>query len=202
LPFLVPANFMAMAALRDIAPLLLALGEPQEAAKAGALAQALQGALDALPVPWPYEVDGFGSLIFMDDANLPSLLGLPLLGACAADEPGYRRTRQAVLSRANPWYFEGRVARGIGSPHTGSRRIWPMALIVRALTSLDDEEIGTCLRELLRAQAGTGFMHEAFDADDAGRFTRPWFAWANSMFGELILQLHERRPHLLQERWS
>jgi meiotically up-regulated gene 157 (Mug157) protein len=201
-PLLVPANFMAMAALRDVALLLETLGEAAEAEWARALSDQLRSALDMLPVPWPYEVDGFGSQLVMDDANLPSLLGLPWLGACSVDDPHYLVTRSAVLSRANPWYFEGTAARGVGSPHTGPGRVWPLALIVQALTSLDEAEIAECLQALLRSQAGTGFMHESFDCNDASRFTRPWFAWANSMFGELILQLHEQQPHLLRRRWS
>ena len=91
-----------------------------------------------------------------------------------------------------------RVGRGIGSPHTGPNRVWPMSLIVQALTSRDDAEILACLAQLKTTHAGTGFLHESFDADDPARFTRPWFAWANSLFGELILQLERERPHVLQ----
>jgi meiotically up-regulated gene 157 (Mug157) protein len=201
LPFHVPSNFMAMASLRDVAPLLVALGEAAVADAVATLAEEIRSGLDALPVPWPQECDGFGSAVCFDDANLPSLLSLPWLGACSADDPRYLLTRQAVLSPRNPFYFRGTAADGIGSPHTGLGRIWPLAIIVRALTSTDDDEIRDCLAQLLRTHAGTGFMHESFDADDPARYTRPWFAWANSMFGELILQLHEQRPHLLAERF-
>jgi len=199
LPLHVPSNAFAMSSLRDVVPLLKELDEPTLAMAAAGLSQDLQAALDALPVPWPYELDAFGSALHLDDANLPSLLSLPWLGACTADDPRYLRTRQAVLSAANPFFAQGTVASGIGSPHTGPGRIWPMALIVQALTSRDDDEIRQCLAQLLRCHAGTGFMHESFDADDASRFTRPWFAWANSMFGELVLTLAEQRPHLLRE---
>ena len=89
------------------------------------------------------------------------------------------------------------MAKGVGSPHTGMGSIWPMALMVQALTSQSDAEIRECLRALKAAAAGTGLMHESFSKDDAGSFTRPWFAWANSLFGELILTLAEERPHLL-----
>ena len=76
--------------------------------------------------------------------------------------------------------------------------IWPMSIIVRALTSTDDREIRQCLAWLRDTDAGTGFMHEAFDMDDPRHFTRPWFAWANSLFGELIVELHRHRPQLLR----
>jgi hypothetical protein len=75
--------------------------------------------------------------------------------------------------------------------------IWPLGLIVQGLTSTNDDEILHCLDTLRRTHAGTGFMHEAFNKDDAAKFTRPWFAWANTMFGELILKVHGERPHLL-----
>lgn len=199
LPFHVPSNFFAMACLRSLAPLLAALDEAALGEAAGVLAREIQSGLDALPVPWPYETDGFGGAICFDDANLPSLLALPWLGACSADDPRYRATRAAVLSRANPFFFEGRAAQGVGSPHTGAGRIWPLAIIVRALTSTGDGEIRGCLAQLLRCHAGTGFMHESFDAEEPALYTRGWFAWANSMFGELVLQLHAERPHLLAE---
>ncbi len=197
-PLLVPANFMAAAALRQLAALARTLGQSAIADEAASIAAEVQAALDAVPAPWPYEIDGFGNQLFIDDANVPSLLALPYLGACRIDDPRYLQTRRAVLGPANPFFFNGRVGRGIGSPHTGPNRVWPMSLIVQALTSRDDAEILACLAQLKTTHAGTGFLHESFDADDPARFTRPWFAWANSLFGELILQLERERPHVLQ----
>ena len=200
LPFHVPSNFMAAAALEDLAVLAQATGAGALAADAARLGGEIRAALDALPVPWPYELDGFGSLLMMDDANVPSLLSLPWLGAVRADDARWRETRRRVLSGAgNPFYVQGRVAAGVGSPHTGARAVWPLALVMQALTAEDDAERTDMLRALLAGSARTGFLHEAFDADDPTRFTRPWFAWANSMFGELVLSLHETRPHVLKE---
>ena len=110
-----------------------------------------------------------------------------------------RRTRALLLSNAtNPWFFSGSAGEGVGGPHSyGADWIWPMSLIMRALTSSDDSEIAAQLRMLKAAAAGTGLMHESFYRDDASQFTRKWFAWANSLFGELILTLAEERPHLL-----
>ncbi len=199
LPFHVPANFMVAAALQDLAALAQAIGALALAADAARLGGEIRAALDALPVPWPYELDGFGSLLMMDDANVPSLLSLPWLGAVRADDARWRETRRRVLSGAgNPYYVQGRVATGVGSPHTGPRAVWPLAQVMQALTAEDDAEIIGTLRSLCAGSAATGFMHEAFDADDPARFTRPWFAWANSMFGELVLTLHQTRPHLLR----
>jgi meiotically up-regulated gene 157 (Mug157) protein len=70
---------------------------------------------------------------------------------------------------------------------------------MRALTSDNNTEIISCLRILKNTHAGTGFMHEGFDKDDPKKFTRKWFAWANTLFGELILKLHATRPHLLKK---
>ena len=197
-PFLIPANFMAAAALRQLAELARTLGHPALGAEAVSIAAEVQAALDALPAPWPYEVDGFGNALFIDDANVPSLLALPYLGACRIDDLRYLQTRRAVLGPANPFFFQGRVGRGIGSPHTGPGRIWPMALTMQALTSRDDAEILACLAQLKTTHAGTGLMHESFDADDPARYTRAWFAWANSLFGELVMTLDQERPHLLR----
>ncbi len=144
-----------------------------------------------------FEVDGFGSAYCMDDANVPSLLALPYLGWCAADDALYRRTRAFVLSPANPYFFRGRAGEGIGGPHVGLGMIWPMAVVMRALTSADEGEILACLRLLRDTTAGTGFLHETFHQDDPTKFTRKWFAWANTLFGELVLELDRTRPGLL-----
>jgi meiotically up-regulated gene 157 (Mug157) protein len=147
---------------------------------------------------YAYEVDGFGNALFMDDANIPSLLSLPYLGFCERDSPRYRRTRAYVLSeRHNPWFSKGDAAEGVGGPHQGVRMIWPLAMAMRALTSHSDAEISDALAQLVASAAGTGLMHESFLADDVHHFTRPWFAWANSLFGELVLRLSVERPHLL-----
>ena len=205
LPFLVPANAMLAVALRDISTLLAALHLDALAAEAHTQAGAITRALEEHAVVhhpvhgeiWAYETDGYGNHRLMDDANVPSLLSLPYLGVCAPDDARYLRTRAFVLGPDNPHYAAGPAAAGVGSPHTGPDTIWPMSLSMQALTSLDDDEILACLRALKTTHADTGFMHESFHADDPARFTRPWFAWANTLFGELIVTLHHQRPHLL-----
>ena len=198
-PYLIPANFLAVTSLRQLDMLATALGQSSLAADARALAREVEAALPTAGV-LPYETDGYGNALFMDDANVPSLLALPYLGCMPADDPRYLATRNFVLSADNPFFFEGRAARGIGGPHCGLGMIWPLALTMQAMTSSDETEILKCLTMLKHSDAGTGFMHESFHQDDASRYTRPWFAWANSLFGELILQLAAERPQLLRER--
>jgi len=206
-PFLVPANLFAVTALQALARLAeQTRGDSQLAADAVALAEEVEAALKSygtMRLPdgrdvWAYEVDGYGNTLFMDDANIPSLSGLAYLGCLSADDARWRRTAAAAWSPANPWFFRGRAAEGIGGPHVGARQIWPMSLIVRALSAQDDATIVACLRTLKATHAGTGFMHESFDQDDPVKFTREWFAWANGLFGELIIHLARRRPHLLR----
>jgi meiotically up-regulated gene 157 (Mug157) protein len=211
LPFLIPSNLFAVAALRMLATIHReARGDSAAAADCLALADEVDAALQAHGrvddgaggKVWAYEVDGFGNAIFMDDANVPSLSALPLLGICSPRDPLYRRTRSLAWSARNPYFFRGTAAEGIGGPHKGLGMIWPMSIIVRAMTSEDDAEIRQCLRWLKSTHAGTGFMHESFDKNDPSRFSRSWFAWANGLFGELILDLERRRPALLAERYS
>jgi meiotically up-regulated gene 157 (Mug157) protein len=206
MPFPIAANAMAVACLRDAAALLTTLGETARAASMRALAQEIDGAIHAHgTVMHPragrilaYEVDGFGSAYCIDDANVPSLLALPYLGWCDGAAPLYRATRAFVLSRDNPYFFRGRAGEGVGGPHVGLGMIWPMAVVMRALTSDDDGEILACLRQLRDTTAGTGFLHETFHQDDATRFTRPWFPRANTLFGEQVLELDRARPALLR----
>jgi meiotically up-regulated gene 157 (Mug157) protein len=203
-PFLVPANLYATASLTQLAHLSHGLGYADVANESSALAREISAALQAHGTAihpahgrvWAYEVDGFGSALIMDDANVPSLLSLPYLGCCAPDDPLYRRTRALVLSDDDPWFHRGRAAEGIGSPHTPGRRIWPISIMMRAFTSTSEAEIAACLKALATTDAGTGFVHEAFDADDPAQYTRPWFAWANSLFGELMLDVATHRPRV------
>jgi len=201
LPFLIPSNLFAVTSLRQLATLWRATGRPDGFATAcTALADQVANALDVYGkagAAWAYEVDGFGNALFMDDANVPSLLSLPYLGVCPLADPLYQRTRARVLSEANPYYFKGRFADGVGSPHTELGYVWPMAIIMRAMTSQSDTEILAALKMLKATQAGTGLMHESLDPNAPTTFTRPWFSWANSLFGELILRLAENRPGLL-----
>ena len=206
-PLFVPANLFAMTSLRHLADMATKISHDDAfATECRALATEIETALavygrvkDSVHGEvWAYEVDGFGNQLFMDDANLPGLLGLPYLGCCTQDDPLYRRTRARVLSEANPYFFNGTAAEGIGGPHVGLDMIWPMSIIMRALTSSDDVEILQCLRFLKATHAGTGFIHEAFHKDDPTHFTRPWFAWANALFGELILKVSREAPRLLQ----
>ena len=207
-PFLIPSNYFAVVSLKQLAEIfqnifsdslfetkcLMLASEIETAIYEYAIADHLQyGKIFA------YEVDGFGNKLFVDDANVPSLLSLPYLGCCSLDNPVYRNTRNFLFSRNNPYYFKGTAAEGIGSPHTLINKIWTISIIMRALTGTDYEEILSCLRYLKSTHAGKGFMHESFDKDNPEKFTRSWFSWANSLFGELILKLYNERPALLCE---
>ncbi len=209
-PFLISSNLFAVSALRMLATVQReARGDMAGATDSEALATEVEAALRAhgrMPdgqggEVWAYEVDGFGNAIFMDDANVPSLSGLPLLGAADRSDPLFRRTAALAWSDRNPYFFTGTAARGIGGPHIGLDMIWPMSIITHAMNSDDDAVIRQCLAWLKTTHGGTGFMHESFNKDDPAKFTRSWFAWANGLFGELILDLERRKPALLAARY-
>jgi len=138
---------------------------------------------------YAYETDGLGNYNFMDDANVPSLLSLPYFGYCDMEDPVYVNTRRFILSRENPYFYEGKIAKGIGSPHTPKQYIWHIALAIQGLTAMNEGERQTILDMLKNTEAGTNLMHEGFHMDDPTQFTRPWFSWANSMFSEFVLAL-------------
>jgi meiotically up-regulated gene 157 (Mug157) protein len=195
--YLVPANAAAVVALNGVVELCSRGALPSElGAQALDLAVdiatgiARHGVVDTPAGPiYAYEVDGLGGANLMDDANVPSLLSLPYLGWCAADDPLYRRTRAFVLGDGNPYHYRGGSASGIGSPHTPPRYVWPIAIAMQGLTAASREEAERLYATLLATDAGTGLMHESFDVDEPAKFTRPWFAWANSLFAELALRL-------------
>lgn len=205
-PFFIPANLFAVSALRSLSRLVMATKKDADFAnEAKALADQVETAVfkhglmkdpsgqDVLA----YEVDGFGNSLFMDDANVPSLSSLAYLGALPRQSKLFRRTEALAWSARNPYFFRGKVLEGIGGPHIGLDQVWPMSIIVRALSSDQDAEIRHALLMLKACHGGTGFMHEAVDKDNPKEFTRAWFAWANSLFGELILDLLKRKPHLV-----
>ncbi len=151
---------------------------------------------------YSYEIDGFGNNLYMDDANVPSLMSLAYLDSKFVEDEVYQNTRNFLLSDNNPYFLKGLAAEGQASPHTGKDKIWPMGIILRAMTSIDDKEIEKCLKMLVNTHAGTGFMHEAFDKDNPSNYFRSWFAWANTLFGELIIKINDERPHLLKINYS
>lgn len=136
---------------------------------------------------YAFETDGLGHYNLMDDANVPSLLSLPYLGYCAKNDPLYLNTRRFVLSKANPYFYEGTAAKGIGSPHTRDGYIWHIGLIMEALTTDDRDTVERIFGYLRSTTADTNFMHEGFHKDDPFQFTRSWFAWANTLFAIFII---------------
>lgn len=202
----VPGNHLAVVSLRQLAEMAgHVLNDPAFASQCSTFAAEIEVALrqyglirEAQAELWAYEVDGFGNQLFMDDANSPSLCALPYLGCCAPNDPIYLRTRARAWSMSNPYFIRGSAAEGIGSPHVDLNTVWPMSYITRAITSTDSDEIWHCLRWIKMTQAGTGFIHESLNKDNPAQFTRPWFAWANSYFGELIVKLSQERPSVLQ----
>ncbi|BDI30227.1 meiotically up-regulated protein [Capsulimonas corticalis] len=204
--FLIPSNFFAMVSLRQMATMLDKVRHnPQKAAQANDLANEIEHALRKHATQkhptrgkvYAYEMDGLGHSILTDEAtNTPSLLSLPYLGACKTSDKTYQATRRLVWSKDNPWFFEGKYT-GVGGPHTGPDLIWPIGLMMYGLTSTSESEVAMCLKTLKATHAETGFMHESFHKDDPSRYTRPWFAWANSLFGEFVIQTADRFPGAL-----
>jgi uncharacterized protein len=205
-PFLIPSNFFAVVSLRQMAVIITAVYKDNLLAnECVALANEVEAALKQHAVVthpkfgkvYAYEVNGFGSYNLMDDANVPSLLSLPYLNALTVGDGIYQNTRRLLLSEYNPFFFKGKAGEGIGGPHVGIDMIWPLSIIMRGLTSTSDSEIKYCINVLRKTHGGTGFMHEAFYKEDATRFTRKWFAWANTLFGELVWKTFRERKHLL-----
>jgi hypothetical protein len=207
-PLFIPANLFAALTLERIAEIAATVYRDQSfSEECTSFAQQVRAAVkehgmvhhaqygDILA----YEVDGYGNTLSMDDANAPGLLSLAYLELLQEDDPLYRRTRTFALSPDNPYFFRGTAGEGIGGPHVGLGYIWPMSILMRALTSHSDAEIAQCLQTLCSTTAGTNYMHEAFQKDNPARYTRPWFAWANGLFGELLLKLRREHPALLRE---
>ncbi len=196
--FLIPSNFFAVISLKQLAEISEKVtGDMTFAQKCRDLSLEVESAIRQYGIKdhpvygkvYAYETDGFGNATFMDDSNVPNLLALPYLGCVSENDIIYQNTRKLIWSSNNPYFFKGNAGQGVGGPHAGYDMIWPMSIIMFALTSYDDKEISSCLKMLRDTDAGTGFMHESFHKDDPTKYTRPWFAWANTIFGELILKL-------------
>lgn len=205
-PYLIPSNIFAVLSLRQLETIYRTVFNYNEFATAcSQMADEVDNAISEFAVSghlnfgkiYAYEIDGYGNKLFMDDANVPSLMSLAYLGAHKPADEIYKNTRRFLLSDNNPYFLKGSFAEGQGSPHTGKNKIWPMGIILRAMTSTDENEIVRCLKMLKSTHAGTGFMHEGFDKDNPKEYSRDWFAWANTLFGELIIKLFNENKELL-----
>lgn len=193
--YLIPANMFAVVALNYAEEMLQAMKETTLAEKVRGLAEEIKEGIEKYgkvnhPVfgeMYAYETDGAGNFNLMDDANVPSLLSIPYLGYADANDPVYINTRNFILSRHNPYFYEGEVAEGIGSPHTPDHYIWHIGLAIQGMTATSQEEKKRIVEMFKQTHGGTYYMHEGFHADQPEKFTRTWFAWANTMFSEFIL---------------
>ncbi|KAI1773153.1 glycoside hydrolase family 125 protein [Hypoxylon cercidicola] len=210
--FSVPANMMLSRYLDACAPIAERLPNAPRglAGRMRGMAAEIRGAIAEWGVVrapdgtrvFAYEVDGFGGQNLMDDANIPSLLSAPFLGYLDKNDTVYRNTRAFVLSRRNPWWCEGPYINAIGSAHVRPGAAWPMSAIMRAMTSDDDMEIITAVKEVLRSTDGYGLIHESVNSFDTSDWTRQWFTWANGLFGQMVMDLADRKPHLLKESFQ
>ncbi|MEP6938593.1 MAG: glycoside hydrolase family 125 protein [Rudaea sp.] len=207
--YLVPAEMMAVQALAGLRELAARFGDAAMAARARALRLAIHAGIqkyaivpgpDGIPV-YAYEVDGLGHAVLMDDANIPNLLAAPYFGYVGSDDAVYRNTRRFVLSRGNPYFYSGRVAAGLGSPHTPSSlrppsgMVWPLGILAQGFTTNDAAERRRVLAMLLASDPGDHRLHESFDPDDPKRLTREDFGWPNAFFVEYLGRMHGAREH-------
>ncbi|CAI6336363.1 unnamed protein product [Periconia digitata] len=203
----IPANMMFSAYLSSTADIMSKLNTSNSGALAERMKSLSQSIPDAIETHgtvthpdygqvYAFEVDGFGGQTIMDDANIPSLLSAPF-NTYNVNPETYRNTRALVLGATNPYFMRGPVINSVGGPHQGPGKAWPMASIVRILTSDNDDEIVAELREIVSSTAGLGLIHESINSFNATDYTRPWFSWANGLFGQMILDLEQRKPELL-----
>jgi len=194
--YLIPANMFAVVVLGQLAQMAAALLDADLEQSAFVLRDEIECGIQIHGIVmhpnygqiYAYETDGHGHHLLMDDANVPSLLSVPYLGYRDSSDATYCNTRRFILSPDNPYFFAGKRAAGIGSPHTPGGLIWPISLAMQGLTSTSASEREDLLETLISTTNETAFMHEAFHPDDPSHFTRPWFAWANSLFAEFALQ--------------
>ncbi|RED47469.1 glycoside hydrolase family 125 protein [Seonamhaeicola aphaedonensis] len=207
-PFLIPSNLFAVESLAQLSEIYNdVFGDKAFSEACQSFSDEVLSAVNKYAISehlnygkvYAYEVDGFGNQAFIDDPNIPSLIAMKyLMSEQYYDLEAYKNTRTYLLSDDNPYYFKGKAGEGQGGPHAGLDTIWPMGIILRAMTSDSDSEIVWCVKQLMNTHDGKGFMHETFHKDDASKFSRSWFAWVNTLFGELILKLYNEKPELLK----
>lgn len=192
----IPVNMFAAVVMRDLTTIARQIWRDDRMAQnAWGLSVEIQrgieqyGTLELRPFGriYAYEVDGLGHANVMDDANVPSLLSIPYFGYLPKNNSLYLATRRFALSDRNPYYFRGKYAQGIGSPHTPHGYVWPLALCVQALTATDDKEVSQVFGYIAASDVGDHRLHESFNADWPETYTREDFAWPNALYAELVL---------------
>jgi meiotically up-regulated gene 157 (Mug157) protein len=196
--FNIPQEAIAVAALQDLAVMAeIMYRDYGLSAQAKRLAAAVTVGIlryGRVYVPqyggwmYAYETDGEGNDLFADDANVPNLTSLPALGWSSSDDPTYLNTRAFALSSKNPWYFRGRYAQGLGSPHTPPGFVWPLGLVARALTATSAKEVRESISTLAETDSADGLIHESFYPDGYWKYTRSEFGWANAFYAELLFR--------------
>lgn len=193
--YLIPANMFAVVILSYIVEIAQGVFQDMPlASRAERLSQEIEFGIQTYGIVnhprygqiYAYETDGYGNYNLMDDANIPSLLSIPYLGYRPASDPLYQNTRAFILSSDNPYYYQGTCAQGVGSPHTPKGYIWPLSLIMQGMTATKRSEQDEIVKTLVQTTANTNYMHESFNCDNPQEFTREWFAWANTLFGQFI----------------
>ena len=182
LPFFIPGNAMMSVELKRVGKMLLKEGHTEVGEDLQARGETIERGIIEHGVVhhkkfgdvYAFEVDGYGSSIIMDDANLPSLLALPLLGFVDANDEVYRNTRKMILEKGgNPYFLTGRSFSGIGGPHIGPNHAWPMSLLVQVMTSNSDKEIQDTLA-LVKKSCALGLIHESVNVNSVRDYTREW----------------------------
>jgi uncharacterized protein len=222
-PFHIPANLFAATALNELSEMFTINSiDVRFARRCSRMSDTIKQAVNDCGIVdhprwgriYAYEIDGLGGKAIMDDANVPGLLSLPYLDYQYFDDPVYQNTRRFALSRDNPYFHQGKYAQGVGSPHTEftiPNGVWPLSLVAEALTGeyayaattgqrpgdAAVAQVKASLKSLRDTHAGTFSMHESIDPDRPPHYTRPWFAMANSFFGELFLNVYNNHPELL-----
>jgi meiotically up-regulated gene 157 (Mug157) protein len=203
----IPDNMFGVVVLRDLTAIEKQVyRDGRMAENAWGLSVEIQRAIERyalVNVPgigrvYAYEVDGLGHANLMDDANIPSLLSIPYFGYVGVHDVVYQATRKFVLSPRNPYYFVGKYASGIGSPHTPHGYVWPLSLVMQALTSTDQSEIDRVMKYIAVSDTGDHRLHESFNADWPESYTRADFAWPNALFAQLMLGRQGRLPPVLE----
>ncbi|KAF8974386.1 Six-hairpin glycosidase-like protein [Flammula alnicola] len=199
--FLTPANAMLSVELTNLANMLDSVGQLRNVSQqAKQWSSRIHDAIYSTTLVdnvFAYETNGLGSRYVMDDANVPSLLSLPYLGFLDKNNTAYVATRKMLLSRNNPYYSAGKTFNGIGGPHVDPWNPWPMSHISAIFGTDDDQEILQHLSIIANNTNGLGLIHESQSIYDPTSYTRSWFAWANSYFAEMILDLANRKPGLI-----